>query len=59
MNEEQYWDCDHCEDRSSLADYNPRKWETIEGKTYLLCGPCYIDANGLIQTKREEQDGSN
>ena len=54
MNEEQYWDCDHCDDRYSLADYNPRKWETIDGKTYLLCGPCYIDAIELRETKRGE-----
>ena len=45
MNEEQYWDCDYCNERYPLADYTPRKLEKIDGEVDWLCGSCYIDAN--------------
>ena len=54
MSDEQYWDCDHCNERYLLSDYTPRKWEKIDGEEDWLCGSCYIDANELIQTKRGE-----
>jgi hypothetical protein len=43
MNEEQYWDCDYCNERYPV-DYTPRKLEEIDGEVAWLCGSCYIDA---------------
>jgi len=67
MNDEQYWDCDRCEERYPRS-YMPyevtRKWHTVEGdriddRVEWLCGDCFtfkrhFEEKQLISWKRGE-----
>ena len=52
MDEQQYWDCDICEERypynggsQKHGDHSPIKRETADGEVLWLCGGCAVTSS--------------